>query len=154
LAQRFGSKRGLLLAVARDGTTTLPSRLAAARSADAPAQALIDSFALIAAGIRTSTEFANHLAFLLLDLTDPEFRLIARTYAAAVEQAIADVLTAARVAGELTHEPTQLPRVIHAAYNGAMVTWGMLGYGSPADHVRTQLTVLLNPYLTSAPPSS
>ena len=39
--------------------------------------------------VRTSAEFANHLAFLLLDLTDPQFQQISRDYATAVEQAIA-----------------------------------------------------------------
>ncbi|MEJ3748948.1 TetR family transcriptional regulator [Actinomycetes bacterium KLBMP 9797] len=150
LTQRFKTKRGLLLALARHGADALPGRLAAARSADAPAGALIDSFVALAGGVRTSAEFANHLAFLLLDLTDPQFQQISRDYADAVEQAIAEVLAAAHTAGELAHDDlTDLPRAIHAAYNGAMVTWGMHGRGSPADQVRTQLTILLEPYLGS-----
>jgi AcrR family transcriptional regulator len=150
LAQRFGTKRGLLLAVARHGADVLPGRLAVARSAAAPVRALIDSLAAMAGAVRTSAEFANHLAFLLLDLTDPQFRQINRDHAIAVEQAIAEVLAAARSTGELTRDDVpELPRVIHAAYNGAMVTWGMHGDGSPAEQVRTQLTILLDPCLAA-----
>jgi AcrR family transcriptional regulator len=147
LAQRFGTKRRLLLAVARHGAAELPARLAAARRAEAPVRALIDIFAAMAGGIRTSAEFANHLAFLLVDLTDPQFQEISRDQATAVEQAITEVLLAARAAGELTTDVPELPAAIHAAYNGAMLTWGMHGHGNPAERVRTQLTLLLDPHL-------
>lgn len=150
LTQRFKTKRGLLLALAGHGADVLPGRLAAARSADRPVRALIDSFAALAGAVQTSAEFGNHLAFLLLDLTDPQFQQISRDYASAVEQAIGEVLAAAHTAGEIAHgDLAELPRAIHAAYNGAMVTWGMHGRGSPAEQVRTQLTVLLDPYLGS-----
>jgi AcrR family transcriptional regulator len=156
LAQRFGSKRGLLLAVAQHGTALLPRRLSAARSAITPVRALIDSLAGLAGTVRTSEEFANHLAFLLLDLADPQFQEISRNYATAVEQAIAEVLQAGRATGELTQDDlTGLSRMIHAAYNGAMLTWGMLGgSGSPADDVRAQLTFLVHPYLAPTPTDS
>lgn len=152
LTQRFRTKRGLLLAVAREGADVLPGRVAAAASADAPVQALIDIFAAMAGGLRTSAEFANHLAFLLLDLSDAEFQQINRDYATAMEQAIGEVLAASRAVGELaTDDLGELPRAIHAAYNGAMVTWGMRGEGSPAEQVRTQLSILLGSYLTPDP---
>jgi AcrR family transcriptional regulator len=154
LTQRFKTKRGLLLALARHDAGVLPGRLAAARSADRPVRALIDSFTALASAVRTSAEFGNHLAFLLLDLTDPQFQQISRDHATAVEQAIAEVLAAAHTAGELAgDDPAELPRAIHAAYNGAMVTWGMHGDGSPADQVRSQLGILLDPYLTPTPPT-
>lgn len=149
LTQRFKTKRGLLLAVARQGVDMLPERLAEAQSADAPVQALVDSFAALAGSVRTSAEFANHLAFLLMDLADPEFHAISREYARVVERAIGAILDASLAAGEISaaYRP-DLPRAIHAAYNGAMVTWGMHGEGSPAEQVRTLLGILLDPYLT------
>lgn len=154
LTQRFKTKRGLLLAVARHGVDVLPRRLAAGQSAANPVLALIDGFSAMAGSVRTSAEFANHLAFLLLDLTDPQFQQISHDHAIAVEQAIAEVLGAAHAAGQLLRDDlTELPTAIHAAYNGAMVTWGMRGHGSPADQVRTQLTILLEPYLAPAPTS-
>jgi hypothetical protein len=128
--------------------------VAAAQDASAPAVALIDVFAGIAGTVSSSEEFANHLAFLLLDLADPQFRRISRDYAAAVERAIGDVLAASQAAGELiSGDLSQLPRAIHAAYNGALVTWGLAGDGSPAEHVRDQLTLLLGPHLEPRPPA-
>lgn len=149
VVQRFGSKRGVLLAVARHGADALPRQVAAAREADAPVIALIEVLTGIAGTIRNSEEFANHLAFLLLDLADPQFQEISREYTAAVERAIGEVLTASQAAGDLVSgDLGQLPRAIHAAYNGALVTWGMAGDGgSPAGHVRAQVELVLGPYL-------
>ncbi|MEQ4721689.1 helix-turn-helix domain-containing protein [Nonomuraea sp. B19D2] len=154
VVQRFGSKRGVLLAVARHGADALPLQVAAAQDASAPTMALIDVLAGIAGGIRSSEEFANHLAFLLLDLADPQFQQISGDYTAAVERAIADVLAAGQAAGELiSGDLGQLPRAIHAAYNGALLTWGLAGEGSPAEQVRAQLTLLLGPYLQPTRPA-
>jgi len=150
LMRRFGSKDKLLLALARHGAEMLPARLAAARTAVRPVEALIEALAAMAGSVRGTTEFANHLAFLLLDLSDPEFQQVSREYTAAVEAAIGVVLQAGRTAGELGSGQTDdgLPRAVHAAYNGALVTWGMAGDGSdPAEHVRAQLLHLLGPRL-------
>jgi AcrR family transcriptional regulator len=154
VVQRFGSKRGVLLAVARHGADALPRQMAAAQDANAPVAALIDVLADIAGTVRSSEEFANHLAFLLLDLADPQFQRISRDYAAAVERAIGDVLATSQAAGELiSGDLSRLPRAIHAAYNGALVTWGLACEGSPAEHVRDQLTLLLGPHLEPTQPA-
>jgi AcrR family transcriptional regulator len=148
LLHRFGSKRRLLLALARHDAAALPARLGAARTADRPVAALVEALAALAGGVRSTTELANHLAFLLLDLSDPEFREVGREHTAAVESAIALVLRAGRDAGELPPGDTDpdLPRAVHAAYNGALLTWGMAGdAGTPAEHVRRQLLRVLGP---------
>src|SRR4051812_39474137 len=62
LSQRFGSKRGLLLALARRSAEALPARIATAPDA----AALIEMFAALAGTITSPAEFANHLQFLLL----------------------------------------------------------------------------------------
>ncbi|WP_067137180.1 TetR/AcrR family transcriptional regulator [Microtetraspora malaysiensis] len=153
LVQRFGSKRGVLLAVAAHGADALPRRVAGAKDASAPAATLIEILAEVAGTIRSSEEFANHLAFLLLDMSDPQFRQISRDYAAAVERAIADALAAGQTAGELIKgDLSRLSRAIHAAYNGALIAWGLSGDGSPAERVREQLTLLLGPYLEPTGP--
>ncbi len=156
LVQRFGSKRGLLLALARHDAQALPRQLSLAASADAPIAALIDTLGRLAAGVRTTAEFANHLAFLMLDLTDPEFQQVSRDYANAVEEAIASVLEASRAAGELdtpSRDQGQLARAVHAAYNGALVTWGMTGEGRPSEEVTRQLRQLLTAHLAQTPPT-
>ncbi|MGC5629274.1 TetR family transcriptional regulator [Georgenia sp. Z1344] len=151
LLQRFGSKRGLLLALAQQAAQTLPRDLRQSASASAPVAAMVNTFAELAAGVRTSSEFANHLAFLLLDLGDPDFRDLTRTYALAVEAAISDVLAAGQASGELLSGPLDddLPRLVHAAYNGALLTWGMTGESEPAGQVRRHLHQILDPYLAA-----
>lgn len=142
LLQRFGSKRGLLLALARHDAQALPHQRSLAVTADAQIAALIDTFGRLAVGVRTSAEFANHPAFLMLDLTDPDFRQASRDYVHAVESAITSALEASRAAGELdksSSDQAQLARAVHAAYNGALVTWGMTGEGRPSQKVTRQL---------------
>lgn len=148
LLQRFGSKRGLLLALARQAAADLPRTIRRAAQAAHPTEALIEVLAELAGGVRTPEEFANHLAFLLLDLTDPDFGRITADYAAAVEAAILEVLQASQTAGERTETAsTGLPRAVHAAYNGALITWGMHSPNpaSPAEAVRAQLCYVLSP---------
>jgi AcrR family transcriptional regulator len=79
LVQRFGSKRGLLLALAgpgaEDPTAGLLTRLRARfRSPLAQLRGFLAGFAVMAP---SPDELANHLAFLQIDLTDPEFHRIA-----------------------------------------------------------------------------
>ncbi|MFI1993108.1 TetR/AcrR family transcriptional regulator [Actinoplanes sp. NPDC020271] len=138
LLKRFGSKDQLLLALARHSAEVVPARLAAAPTV----AALVDEFVAMAASVRDSAEFANHLAFLLMDLSVPEFQQVAREYATAVESAIAVVLRSAAASGEIDPDRIDpgLARAIHAAYNGALITWGMTGApDGPADQVRAQL---------------
>ncbi len=149
LLQRFGSKRGLLLAIARHGAADLPRRIRRAASTAQPVTALIEVLAELADQIRTTDQFANHIAFLMLDLTDPEFREVTAEYAADVESAISEVLEAGQAAGELAHaDRAGLPRAVHAAYNGALITWGMHrpNLCSPAQAVREQLRQTLAPH--------
>ncbi|BBH68519.1 hypothetical protein ACTI_52040 [Actinoplanes sp. OR16] len=142
LLRRFGSKEKLLLALARDAVATVPARLVAAASAERPLAALIDAFVAMAGAVRNASEFGNHLAFLLMDLSVPEFQQVTRAYAAGVEAAVGTVLRAAAATGEVDpgRVDEEAAEVIHAAYNGALITWGMAGQdGTPADHVRRHL---------------
>ncbi|MDI6105962.1 TetR family transcriptional regulator [Actinoplanes sp. NEAU-A12] len=151
LVRRFGSKERLLLALAREAAEAVPARLAAARAAEYPLAALIDALVAMAAGVRSATAFTHHLAFLLMDLSVPEFQQVTRKYAAGVEAAIDEVLQAATAAGELEPERVdhETAEAIHAAYNGALITWGMAGHdGSPAEHVRRHLLRATRPYST------
>ncbi|WP_436531365.1 TetR family transcriptional regulator [Actinoplanes sp. HUAS TT8] len=147
LLRRFGSKDQLLLALARHSAQVVPARLAAAGTTDE----LVGVFVAMAASVRGSAEFANHLAFLLMDLSVPEFQQVAREYATAVEAAIATVLRRAAAAGEIDagRADPGLAGAIHAAYNGALLTWGMTGAtGGPAEQVHDQLMRLIRPVLT------
>ncbi|WP_448624602.1 TetR/AcrR family transcriptional regulator [Geodermatophilus sp. URMC 64] len=145
LLQRFGSRRGLLLALAAHDVDAVPLRIRSAAEGGAKLRRLVDVLTDLAAGIRTPTEFANNLSFLLMDLSDPAFQALSRRHAQGVLAAIVEVLESARAAGELPEaaDPEGLGALVHAVYNGALVTWGLDPDGRPADAVARRLTALL-----------
>src|SRR5882724_1734919 len=74
LMQRFGSKRGLLLAFVKQGSEAGGDMYAAIRAAHrSPLGALFAVGDCMAGMATTPEELANHLAFLHIDLTDPDF---------------------------------------------------------------------------------
>src|SRR5688572_7306508 len=74
LVQRFGSKRGLMLALAEQGVAGVDACFANARAAHrAPLGALVAAATEMTRYVDTPEEMANHLAFLQIDLSDPEF---------------------------------------------------------------------------------
>src|SRR6516162_8075710 len=69
LVQRFGSKRGLLLALARMGSTAEGEQMAAIRAAHPSPLDALRAVADCLTGMASSpAELANHLAFLCIDL--------------------------------------------------------------------------------------
>jgi AcrR family transcriptional regulator len=149
LLQRFGSRRGLLLALAGHDIDAVPDRLRTAASASGGVlDALVAALVETASEIDSPARFANHLAFLLKDLADPEFQAIARRYGVGVTAAVQDVLAAAAAGGELDADVDldALAQMVHVVYNGALVTWGMIPDGRPADRVAQRLRQVLAPY--------
>jgi AcrR family transcriptional regulator len=149
LLQRFGSRRGLLLALADHDVDAVPARLRTAASARGSVlDALVAVLADTASQVDTPDRFAHHLAFLLKDLADPEFRAITRRYADGVSAAVRTVLAAAADRGELAADVDELALLVHVVYNGALVTWGMTTDGGPADRVARHLDQVLAPHRT------
>src|SRR5262249_19053560 len=86
LVQRFGSKRGLLLALARTGSTAEGEQMAAIRAAHPSPLDALRAVADCLTGMAPSPgELANHLAFLCIDLTDPDFHRYALEHARAFQ---------------------------------------------------------------------
>jgi AcrR family transcriptional regulator len=147
LLQRFGSRRGLLLALAAYDVDAVPGRIRGAASAPgAVLDALVGELVGLASQIADPAQFGNHLAFLLLDLSDPEFQAVARRYGTGVFTAIRDVLGAAAARGELAAgvDPVGLAGLVQVVYNGALVTWGMAPEGTPAGQLQRHLSTLLS----------
>lgn len=149
LVQRFGSKRGLLLALARrsahDGGSSL--RQAAERHRS-PLKALVSGLTAMSSGIASPEVLANQLAFLQIDLSDPEFHELALRHATAVRAEIRTLLDAAVVAGELPAgtDTGRLAQAVQTAYNGALITWGLYRKGRLDAWLRRELDALLGPY--------
>ena len=74
LVQRFGSKRGLMLALwaaAVDGVDACFEMLRPAHAS--PLDALLAAATMMSRHTKSPEEMANHLAFLQIDVSDPEF---------------------------------------------------------------------------------
>lgn len=151
LVQRFGSKRGLLLALASHSAETVRVPFQRAREAhDSPLEALRAAVVALSEGVSTPEELANSLGFLQLDLTDPEFRGHAAEHARRTREEIADLLTAAAAAGELVAEADagRLARAVQVTYNGVLILWALTGDGPLSAAMRDALDETLRPHLT------
>lgn len=155
LVQRFGSKRGLLLAVARGSDTGVREQVAALRREHAsPLAALFELAVCMARAVGTPEELANHLAFFQLDLTDPEFHAPALAYFRAEREELRALLEEAAAAGELTSgaDAARLAGAVQVAMNGVRMVWAVDREGTLEERTREALEVLLGPY-RSEPPS-
>ena len=151
LVQRFGSKRGLLLAVARR-PVDLEAMFDAARAAEpARLDALVAAIVALTRSVRTPEALANSIAFLQLDLADAEFHAEALGFFAALRGHVEALLREAVGAGELARaDPEALAETLITTYNGALITWAVLREGRLEDWTRRQLEAVLAPYAATA----
>ena len=150
LVQRFGSKRSLLLAVAARGSAgaALDEHATAGRP---PLAALVNGLVARTIGAGTPEALANHLAFLQMDLADPEFHALALDDAMHVRERIEALLRRATAAGELEGaDPAELARSLQVTFNGALVSWAIERDGALSDYLRRELEARLAPYRSTA----
>lgn len=146
LVQRFGSKRGLLLALSRGGADAVREQVAAVRrDSPSPLAALFGYATSASQMVRTPEEFANHLAFFQLDLTDPEFHAPALEFFLAERAEFRALLDDAVAAGELAPgaDTERLARAVQEAINGARVVWAVVRDGRVEERTREALEMLL-----------
>lgn len=147
LLQRFGSKHRLLVAFARWAAAGADGPFTEAERRGGPPLARLRRALLTLAGPAADRrEFANHLALLLEDVRDPELRRAAAAHAERTERHIAALLREAVAAGELAAvSPAAWARIVFAAWNGALIQWGLRGRGALAADVDRVLKPLLRP---------
>jgi AcrR family transcriptional regulator len=147
LLQRFGTKRGLLLEVARAGPVGVADCFAQVRAANrSPLGAIFSAVQMTAQVAETPEVLANSLAFLQIDLTDPDFHRLALENSLATEAGYRALLDEAIAAGELVRCNTaRLARVIGALAGGSMLAWAIQREGSVATWLRRDLETLLKP---------
>jgi AcrR family transcriptional regulator len=151
LAERFGSKRDLLLAASRAsvGHATAaferphPSRRTAL-------EALVAALLTLSRPVSTRAVLANHLSLLQLDLADDDFRAVAQAHAAELGVQVRALLVRAAEDGELAPgaDPEELARAVRVAYNGALLLWAVEGRGRLPDALRRDLEAVLAPWRT------
>lgn len=154
LVQRFGSKRDLLLTLAKrysDGAAAMMSGFAERHRS--PIAALRD-YAECMAGMGSSpAALARNFAYLQIDLTDPDFRVHLAKGARATRDWFQSLLQAAVDAGELAAgaDPARMARTIEAVMGGSLLSWAFYQEGSAARWVRDDIDAVLEPYLVAAP---
>jgi AcrR family transcriptional regulator len=153
LVQRFGTKRGMLLALARLGSASEGEQMAAIRAAhSSPLEALYAVAECWTRMAPSPEELANHLSFLVIDLTDPEFHFFALKHARSFHAEMKGLLDDAVTSGELNACNTDaLARVVQETLQGALVAWAIYREGTAGDWVRRDLEFVLGPYLAPKP---
>jgi AcrR family transcriptional regulator len=151
LMQRFGSKRGLLLASAARSPLMVLRALEEAEARNTSPLATLRDFALAAvAHIKHREELGNGLGIVQLDVADPEFRRHAVAYSAAIVDSCTRLYLAAQEAGELRPDTdvSALARHTLVCLNGALQVWAVNGWGSLSEFLTEQLDLTIAPYLS------
>jgi AcrR family transcriptional regulator len=147
LVQRFGSKRGLLLAFVSSAAGAANECFARVRAANAsPLAALMAAALESAAYVKSPDELANSVAFLQMDLSDPEFRRPALANSKQILAGYEALIDEAIAAGQLAKcDAARLARAIHALVGGSLINWAIHRDGALTTSVRRDLETLLGP---------
>ena len=126
LAQRFGSKRALLLTLAERASVGAGDTVRGMRAEHRSPLAALRAYAECLAGMASSpAALARNLAYLQIDLSDPDFRAQLAVQGRATRDALRELLDEAVAAGELARgtDTKRLVRTVEVAMNGALLTW-------------------------------
>lgn len=150
LVQRFGSKHGLLLALADQAEKDMGELVGQARRThDSALGALAALMVRSLAALNTPASYANHLAFLCIDLGDPQLYERALAIHRSQQQMIEQLLTEAVNTGELytNSSPTALARTVQAVVAGSGLNWALEREGGLEQRLRQALDAVLAPHL-------
>ncbi len=148
IIQRFGTKRGLLLAACSTAPGSVPRQFAAARAKyKSPLMTLVELYVECTSFASTPESMANGLAYLQNDVTDPEFRAITLAQFKALREETRKLLDEAVAARELVEcDTAELARLIQQVNGGSMLNWAVFREGSLAAWLRRDLEALLRSY--------
>jgi AcrR family transcriptional regulator len=148
IIQRFGTKRELLLANCKAWTADVGGQFARARAKyRSPLKTLIELSVESSSFAATPECMANFLAYLQIDLADPEFHAVLLTQFATMRDQTVKLLDEAISARELKPCNTaELARLVQQVNGGAMLDWAVYRKGPLAAWIRRSLEALLAPY--------
>ncbi len=143
--QRFGSKRGLLLDMARRRGTGVEPSFAAARAAhDSPIEALSAALLARLEGLSEPARLANAISAYVDNAHDHELRALFAAELTLMERCVGELLVEAVDAGEIDGPVTpQLTATVFAAFEGALTIWAIAPRGRLEDRVRETLDTIL-----------
>ena len=145
LVQRFGSKRQLLLALAASASGDLEREFAEIRAAArTPLDAVYGVGDCMAAMAKTPEMLSNGLAFLQIDLVDPDFHRLALAHARKMRVEIKKLLDEAVRSRELRPGGTaRLAQAIAGMLSGSLLQWAIERDGTARKRLRADLETLL-----------
>lgn len=149
LVQRFGGKRGIMLAMMAEFAGSAPAFFAKLRAAHPSPLGALRAYADRQARMADSpAALAHHLAYLQIDLTDPDFHAHMRTHGRDTRDELRRLLADAVAAGELSAstDVERLTRAVQSVLTGALFVWATLREGTSAAWVHADLDAVLAPY--------
>jgi AcrR family transcriptional regulator len=150
LVQRFGSKQQLLHALSsRFGGSAAEVFAQLRRANPSPLEALREYARCHAQMAQSPDALARNLAYLQIDLTNPELYEGLVRYARGTRAQLVTLLKAAVAAGELlsSTQPGQLARLVEMTLSGSLMTWAIYREGTAARWIARDLEALLRPYV-------
>jgi AcrR family transcriptional regulator len=153
LVQRFGSKRDLLLTLSGQVAGGTADLFAGLRAAHRSPLATLFAYADCMADLGPSpAALARNLSWLLVDLTDADFKRNVQAQTRATEQEIRTLIDEAFKAGELRQidgrrvHTGALARTVAAIVGGSLMNWAFHQAGTARNWIRKDLTVALSPW--------
>jgi AcrR family transcriptional regulator len=156
LVQRFGSKRAMLLALAERFAGSAGTVFDGLRAAHRRPLATLRAYAMCMADLAATPDaLSRNLAYLQIDLTDPDFRAHLQDNARATRLEIESLVRSAVAEGALRRgtDPSGLARTIEAVVSGSLMTWACYREGPAAAWIRRDLDAVLLPNLSAGPGS-
>lgn len=149
LVQRFGGKRELLQALAARFSGGAAEMFQMLRAADPSPLGALRLWVRGMAGLApTPTALARNLAWLHVDLTDPDLRLHlvrhARTQQRELERLVQDAIAARELARDAN--PKRLARTVATVVSGSLMTWATYRQGSAARWLLEDVDAVLAPW--------
>jgi len=154
LAQRFGSKRQLLLALAEGVAASAGELIRGLRESHRSPLAAVRAYAECMAQLAKSpAALARSLAYLQIDLEDRDFRKHLTTQARATRAGLEELLAAALDAGELAPgtDVPRLARTVETVVGGSLLTWAHYREGPAARWIGADVDAVLAPHLARRP---
>jgi AcrR family transcriptional regulator len=150
LVQRFGSKRGLQVALAGAVAESAGDMIRALRDKhDSPLAAIRDYAECMAHLAKTPEALARNLAYLTVDIADPDLRRHLRVQSRATRAGLRELLDEAVRRRELRRatDTATLAKVLETVIGGALFSWAIYREGTAARCMREHVDAVLAPYV-------
>jgi len=150
LAQRFGSKRALLLALSEKAAASAGDFIRGLTEQHSSPLAAVRAYAdCMAQMAQSPAALARSLGYLQIDLADPEFRQHLEVQARATYAVLVELLERAITAKELRRgtDARALARAFEVAISGSMLVWAFYQEETAERSMRRDVDAVLRPYL-------